>query len=397
MAEPSSTRRWYRQFSLRGLLIALALVAIGFGIWSNASAQREWRALQAFDKSLRISLTRRNSLGGIEHLQGFQPSQAKSLFRGRAPAPWALWREDTVQSLFIESIEPQMSATALDPLVDIPSIERLELSVDEMDPRAIESLGRLKQLESLEWKGKFDESCLLALPRMPSVKRLELVPKEYGRLKTGLQALERLPNLSQLTLEPSDSSSKDVLTHAKLSPTPLALEISSGRYPGRCEFDLADMSAWSSVYYLQLSLLTPVGSIDFASMPQLQTIDLRQVKLSDADVNQLANLPKLERVTLYYTGVTTSQMARLLQNPHLKGIVVDEDGVAGKAFAGLRDHEQLEFLEVRARVVDEAFLESLRSSPAAKQCKVIQDYIFNTPLYDLATLTAKVEDALQKK
>lgn len=404
MAEPSSTRRWYRQFSLRGLLIALALVAIAFGIWSNASAYREWRALHSFDKGLQVSLTRRNSLGSLQHVENKyfanwlgHPVGQKRLGDDLS-APWVLWRTDTVQSLFVKSTEPHMSVTALDPLADIPTIERLELYVDEIDPKSLQSLQSLRQLESFEWSGNFDEACLLALPRLPAVKRLELIPNDFGRLGIGLEALERLPDLNYLDLTLLHKG-EGSLRHARLSPTPLALEIGMhellSKRPGPIDF--SDMSAWSSVYYLRLFFLETKGPIDFASMPDLQTIDFTQIQLSDLDVEQLSKLPKLERVTLVLTGINDKQLAQLLRNPNLQGIVIDERDVTSAAFEAIADCPRLEVLKVPGQVVDTAFLEALGKMPTLKQCEVSPGTDENGRDNDVSPLQAQIDEILRKK
>lgn len=402
MAEPSSTRRWYRQFSLRGLLIALALVAIAFGIWSNASAYREWRALHSFDKSLQVSLTRRNSLGSLQYLEnkyfsrGLGSPIGENELGDDLSVPWALWREDTVQSLSLYSTEPHMSATALDPLMDIPTVDRLELKVDEMDPQSLQSLQSLRQLELLEWSGNFDEACLLALPRLPGLKRLELEPKACNRLGKGLQALERLQNLSHFVLTVDHSNSRDMLRHARFSSTPLAVEIGMNPHAqtNSWPLDLSDMRAWSSVYYLKLESIETNGPIDFASMPNLQTVDLNDVNLSDADVDQLTRLPKLERLTLERTGINDEQLARVLRIPKLKGIVISEYGVTSVAFAGLPDSKHLEFLNVPESIVDATFLEALRKTPAVKHCEVVHEIGLHS---DIAPLQWQINEALQRK
>jgi hypothetical protein len=393
MPEPSPSRRRLRQFSLRGLLVVLGLVAVAFGIWSNASAQREWRALHKFDNGLQISLTRRNSLGSMESMQDVA-------VWARAPAPWALWRADTVQSLFVHSVKPRMSAKALEPLKEIPTVERLELLVDEMEPQSLEPLRGLRQLESFEWKGSFNEACLLALPRMESIKRLELVPVDYSKLGAGLQTLERLPNLSELKFTPGDVMGKDVLRHAKLSPTPLALTIGIDPRLGsaKSSFDLSDMSAWSSVYYLQLSQIRLTGPIDFTSMPNLQTVHLDTVPLSAVDFEQLARLPKLEHLTLRRTDVTDDQLAQLLQIPTLQGVVVDEKEVTGEAFAALASSKHLESLLVPRSVVNATFLDGLRKAPAAKTCVLVPDGTeCHAAPSSIDPVLAGISDALQRK
>ena len=98
----------------------------------------------------------------------------------------------------------------------------------------------------------------------------------------------------------------------------------------------------------------------FDSVPQLEEIHFRNIRLTNEDLEHLASLRKLRVVKLNWTGIDDDGLAHLAGLSNLQELYLNDAPVTGLGFRHLKDLSQLEVLDVfGCRYIYDADLENL--------------------------------------
>jgi len=278
-ATPRPTRWWLR-LSLRGLLLAVTVLAIGLGYITHRAREQE-RAVRHIER-----------LGGrVVYNYQFDPEVGR-LPDAKPPGPeWLIRRIGPNFTGTVIAVEPFCAGDAsnqdLDILRALPKLQTL--SLDGTNPKVSdEGLKLIGTLTQLKWLGLH----------------------RAGITDEGLVHLKRLNNLAYLSLSGCkiDGSGLRHIEHLPIQS--LGLNYTDLRAPNLEH--LAGMKSLEALSVMNTSI-TDEGLIHIRALTNLRELGIELTSIGDGGLVHLEGLTSLKELRAHKTNVTKEGLAKLKQ------------------------------------------------------------------------------------
>lgn len=198
------------------------------------------------------------------------------------------------------------------------TLEDLSVTGPKLTIQAFESLGRLKLLKKLRWKGPVSDAGFANLAELPHLCELSLSSTSIEDTDiTQLGALTKLQSLSLARTGITDSGLEQIVSMKELREL-----------------------------YLSNTAITDEGVKHIRMLKELQSITLHETQITDISSSYLAELNRLTSVDLSDTAVTSQAIAELSRLPNLKKLEMNNTGVNDSAGLYLAKMDKLKELSV---------------------------------------------------
>jgi hypothetical protein len=365
MSAPSR-RRWF-QFSLRGLLALMTVVAIGFGLWVS-KLHRQQQALNSL----------RTKVDSWRHWVRFRDVPHARWLRQK-------WLTKLVgDNFFDEPVEIKLSSRVTDAdahaLGQLSTLKRLSLDSTQVGDKGMPYLRTLRNLEHLNLfdSRAGDES----LANMSGLAKLEELNLAYTPVTdAGLRHLAGLAKLRTLNLQATKVSDEGVAWLKDLDQLAV-LDLSGTRVEGTT---LRDLHGLKNMRELRLSHTkltdhgleslgqsqaleslwidaTSVTGSSFASIPYfaaLKHLNLSGTAIGDEELQRLPAAPALRRLNLNDTAITDEGLKRLAQYQSLEALELRGTRITGRALTYLQTLPRLRYLNLCGTGIGDEDIESL--------------------------------------
>jgi len=287
-------RRWY-QFSLRTLLIAMAVLSVLLGLWmlSIARAERQRRAVRAVDR-----------LGGSARYANVPVGESWLITQLRKTSIPRDYFDPVVE---ISLGNTQCSDADLRQFSRLSKLQYLQLNNTEVTDAGLLHISGLTKLERLELAHTSVTSSGLAhLQRLDALTRLGLARTQVS--DEGLAYLRNLKQLECLYLFDTQVTDSGLVHLANLSKLhELWLPKTRITNAGVCTLQrLPNLRSLN----LSETAVTDAGLVYFEKFPQLEWLGLSGTDISDVGIGRLRG-SKLKRLLLLDTPVTAKQVAQI--------------------------------------------------------------------------------------
>gem|GEM_PF-1443364 len=357
MTEPRRPS-WFRsafRMSMRGVLIAVLVLAVWLGWWINSAREQQaaLTAIRTYDTAANVMYDFQQEadwMGPFPFVEESPPWWPRTILERHLGPDYV----HTVDSLaFGEGPPDAVRPRRPDILRDVARLSRLRqlslyLPVGDAD---VSLLSRLRSLTSLELHaespGLTDASLrtigrmsnlealsihdapvadaglthLAALPRLKSLTLGEArtftpVANRLAVTGTGFAPLASLPSLTALEIS-SSALSGDGLKHVGALRHLTRLRIKGGSFS---DDDLRLLGTLTNLESLEIvgSTIDGTGFRHLSGLPKLASVCVESPNVTDAAVPHLARLPALQGVMLYGTRVTAAGLETFQTSPRLK-------------------------------------------------------------------------------
>lgn len=298
---PASSRRRWRQFSLRSLLLLITLLSTGLGYESYRAARQ-----------LSAVATLKSIDGGVCDVE-FVPRWAW-LSHEKVPARVRSLCErnphlfNNVESLFLTGPRNPLAGTSL-----------LGENFCGSELAALDDLRGLTKVSVLALR--LGEDAWMHLTRNTSLRELEI--SGDGIREAHFARIGAMKDLEVLKLSPNGEtdSPHDGLRHLSHLSQLRTLELSSYRLTDE---DLSFLSSLSGLEELNISYsqISDSGLDKLLPLTNLKSLSLSSTAVTDEGVKRLRNFKKLETVFISMTKVTEKGIRDIARNPQVKEIHV---------------------------------------------------------------------------
>lgn len=310
------TRKRMFRFSLRTMLLLLSVGAVFFG-WQVSQIRRQQVAVANIEES-----------GG--QVRFLRSKEGELLLRG----PGWLHRmmgDDGFRTVHSVVLFAESNSEFADDLSDLPDLQELQISGDNLSRETLTAVTRLSELRILGLCS-FDNSHVTDewMPKFAKLKHLMMLDVRGAPVSD--DGLRHLCNLSQLrTLLLAETKVTDAgLEHLTQLKQLSVLDFGSlpitdrGLRALRPHAKLRDLS-------LHGTRITNEGLVHLKSLPSLTTIGLGRTSINDAGLKVLAQIPTLNRISLERTSITDEGLQHLqslpLQHLSLYGTTITDEAV----------------------------------------------------------------------
>lgn len=300
----ASKRRWF-QFSTRGLLVLMTLVAIGLGLWVS-KAHRRNQAMSALRKVARF-----NPYGKMVRF-----ARSPGWFQRQG---WlSRWLGE---DFFKEPVEIELSWSrapngdaAFSPLGELQSLKRLSLDSTSAGDKGMPYFRALANLEYLNVaSSKAGDDALANLSGLAKLAELNLSRTRVT--DAGMKHLAGLTRLKLLKLQETKVGDEAIRLLANLPQ--LETLLLSGTLLNGSGF--ADLRALPALTHLDLSrtALTDDALRNLPGATALQTLSLNDTAIGDDGLNRIDRFKALETLELCGTKITRKSLRHLQALPRL--------------------------------------------------------------------------------
>jgi len=266
----------------------------------------------------------------------------------------ALARFPGLRSLDLEATG--LGDSALSQLATLTSLEELNLNQNPVSDAGLRHLAPLSKLRKLALNNTYVEA--LSLPVWPLLADLSLL----GTPVVDLAALTRLPALRRLNLSETDITGQGIRTLASLSLEHLDLS-------GTDVDDTAPWLAFTSLSWLSLrdTRITDKSLLQLAPLTRLTHLDLARTRTTNAAAPTLAKLTSLQTLNLAYADVNDAGLASLVSLTNLQTLILDSTLITDASLATLIKLTKLQTLDLYHSLISApVLLELKRALPAAR-------------------------------
>jgi internalin A len=312
-----------------------------------------------------------SKLRHLEHLDVSSSEISPELFAG-------ITGLTALKSLDFGSFRPEVR---LRELRELPRLERLNLSGENVNQSHVEDLKELPSLKELDLSLiPLGAGELGALGRLVQLERLNL--SKTTLTDVGLAHVQGLRNLKQLDLfwnEITDFGVKELTRFEHLETLRLART--------RITDDALKNLSWSpSLSELDISAtdVTDSGVKQLQMLPRLERLSISGPYFTDEGIKELSKLTHLRQLTLSGTRITDAGLESLKSLSRLTRLEVDATRITDRGLKALRTLTALEELNLDATRVTDAGMKELAGMKNLRRLTLSGPRITEAGLKDLA-------------
>lgn len=245
---------------------------------------------------------------------------------------------DDIYSLILS---PRFSSGEIEPsdkcipyLVHLTGLNALDLDGDNITSRGLEQLTTLKTLERFRSPTNLDDSGMVSIGKLRSLKVLHIFEnnsitneglKQIANLKSlkilalsttrttdkGLNVLSSLPSLNLLILNGNFKS--DAAIYLKDVPNLRTLRIDMAHFNDRGMENVSNLTKLENLDTHWVEHTTDRGITYLKNLPNLKQLDVAHAKLTDKAMLDLRQISRLESLYLPYPGITDEGLKHIAQ------------------------------------------------------------------------------------
>jgi Leucine-rich repeat (LRR) protein len=344
---PAKRRRWY-QFSLRTLIVCVALISILLG---------------AFAIRLQRAREQAEAVAGLRRY-GYVVYDSRWRRDDKLEVIWEPTSKSLIPSLLIDWLGPDFFQSATSVCIRLPELPD-DGSGDEQ--RAVwEGLGRLRSLDHLSIQ--IPSGSATQFTRLGLASNLRHLSVGGTVVRVGAEdarALKRFSGLESLNLRNCMFEPGSLPPLGEL-PSLALLDLSGSNVE---DGEIAILSQCRGLRSLDLSQtnISDEGLRIVGSLPKLAILELDHTPISDDGLSQLGRLANLRSISLGNTPVTDAGIRYLEKLPALTTLDLRGTKVKGTTLDGLRALERIDLSNTDA---DDEALIAIANLPAIKHIDV---------------------------
>jgi Leucine-rich repeat (LRR) protein len=266
-------------------------------------------------------------------------------------------------------------------------LERLDLSSSEISPELFAGITGLTALKSLDLAGFGPEVRLRQLRELPSLERLNLSGENVNQ--SHIEALKELPSLKDLDLSLIPLGAGELGALGRL----VQLERLNLSKTTLTDIGLAHVKGLHNLKQLDLfwNEITDFGVKELTGFEHLETLRLARTRITDDALKILSWSPSLSELDISATDVTDSGVKQLQMLPRLERLSISGPYITDEGIKELSKLTRLRQLTLSGTRMTDAGLESLKSLSRLTRLDVDATRITDRALKALRTLTALEE------
>ena len=303
---------WLR-FSLRGLLILVALCAVPLAWWATVDAA--WKQEQLVIEQFGVGYTAERPPSwiycGPAWLRRFVPWSEQKIFR-RAIVLDVDWSAHENAAVEVPAAIDQLRY-----------VKRLEITASQ--PVRVADVARLSRIEIVNIIGPgVDDQTMQWIARLPHLQLFQITTSTFGAdscqaTDRGFALLAQCPELFEIICSRPVNLSEQAIRQLTALPDLRVLEFNEMQITPEMMSAIAKLQHLTLLEFPGCTFTEPASLAELAALPRLESLFIQQTNLTDAALAALAKCPALFELDIENCkNITDEGVLRLLEFSKLK-------------------------------------------------------------------------------